>query len=256
LRSGRHATTVLIMPILVIEHDSADTPGILGRVLGRHGLRFRTIRLHAGEQLPPDLDDVDGIISLGGPQSATDDALPWLAGEMRLLQGAAARSIPILGVCLGAQILARALGGTVGRMSAPSAGLGRVDLTPAGREDPLFRGLAWYGAWPGSHQDEVTQLPPDARILARSEACAVEAFACGMFSYGVQFHPEWSASAFVSRCESGGLLGDGDRAALAATIRDQAEPIERQAERFAENVASFLLPIERVNAGVAKDIHH
>jgi GMP synthase (glutamine-hydrolysing) len=244
------------MPILVIQHDAHDSPDVLGRVLARHGLRLRTVRLHAGDALPLDLDDVDGILSLGGPQSATDDALPWLAHEMRLMTAASARSIPVLGVCLGAQILARALGGTVGRMSAPSAGLGRVDLTPAGREDPMFRGLAWYGTWPGSHQDEVTRLPPDARVLARSEACDVEAFACGLFSYGVQFHPEWSASAFVSRCESGGLLGDGDRAALAATIRDQAESIERQAERFAENVASFLLPIERVNAGVAKDIHH
>jgi GMP synthase (glutamine-hydrolysing) len=244
------------MPILVIEHDSNDHPGVLGRVLARHGLRLRTIRLHAGDRLPSDLDDVDGIVSLGGPQSATDDALPWLSAEFGLLRAAHAGGVPILGVCLGAQILARALGGTVGRMAAPSGGLGRVDLTPAGREDPLFRGLPWYGTWPGSHQDEVSQLPPDGRVLARSEACGVEAFVSGMFSYGVQFHPEWSSSAFVARCESGGLLGDGDRAALAATIRDQAEGVDRQAERFAENVASFLLPIERVNAGVAKDIHH
>jgi GMP synthase (glutamine-hydrolysing) len=244
------------MPTLVIEHDVHDTPGVLGRVLTQHGLRLRTIRVHAGDAVPRALDDIDGIVSLGGPQSAADDSIPWLASEMRLMRAASVECVPVLGVCLGAQILARALGGTVGRMAAPSAGLGRVDLTPAGREDPLFRGLAWYGTWPGSHQDEVTQLPPDARVLARSEACPVEAFACGVFSYGVQFHPEWSASAFVSRCESGGLLGDGDRAALAATIRDQAESIERQAERFAENVASFLLPIERVNAGVAKDIHH
>lgn len=244
------------MPIIVIEHDASDTSGVLGRALVRHGLRIRTVRLHAGDALPVDLDDVDGIVSLGGPQSATDDALPWIADELRLMQGASARGIPVLGICLGAQMLARALGGTVGRMAAPAAGLGRVDLTPAGREDPIFRGLPWYAVWPGSHQDEITELPPDARTLARSESCAVEAFACGVFSYGVQFHPEWSSAAFVSRCEAGGLLGDGDRAALAAAIRDQAESIDRQAARFAENIASFLLPVERVNAGVAKDIHH
>lgn len=244
------------MPILVLEHDAHDTPGVLGRALIRHGLRLRTVRLHAGDVVPVDLDDLDGIVSLGGPQSATDDALPWIAAELRLLAAAHARSIPVLGICLGAQLVARALGGTVSRMAAPAAGLGRVDLTPAGREDPIFRGLPWYGTWPGSHHDEVSQAPPDARILARSGSCAVEAFACGIFTYGVQFHPEWSAEAFLARCESGGLLGDGDRGALAATIRDQAEVIERQAERFAENVASFLLPVERVNAGVARDIHH
>jgi len=244
------------MPILVIEHDAQDTADVLGRVLTRHGLRQRTIRLHAGEQLPPDLDDVDGIVSLGGPQSATDDALPWLAGEFRLIQEASVSGIPVLGICLGAQIVARALGGTVSRMPAPAAGLGRVDLTPAGRDDPMFRGLAWYGAWPGSHQDQIEQLPPDARLLARSESCPVEAFACGIFCYGVQFHPEWSAASFRKRCDAGGLLGDIDRAALAATIGDQTESLDRQAERFAENVASFLFPVERVNAGVAKDIHH
>ncbi len=244
------------MPILVIEHDAHDTAGVLGRVLTRHGLRQRTLRLHAGDDLPGDLDDIDGIVSLGGPPSATDDTLPWIAAELDLLRRAAASEVPVLGICLGAQLLARALGGEVGRMAAPAAGLGRVDLTPAGRDDPMFRGLAWYGVWPGSHQDEVTKTPPDARILARSESCGVEAFAVGLFCYGVQFHPEWSAQAFVERCESGGLLGDGDRAALAATIRDQAEAIERQAERFAENVASFLMPVERVNAGVAKAIHH
>jgi GMP synthase-like glutamine amidotransferase len=125
------------MPILVIEHDVNDTPGVLGRVLTRHGLRMRIIRLHAGDALPPDLDDVDGIVSLGGPQSATDDALPWLADELRLMREASNLAIPVLGICLGAQLLGRALGGTVSRMKTPASGLGRVDLTPAGRDDPI-----------------------------------------------------------------------------------------------------------------------
>jgi GMP synthase (glutamine-hydrolysing) len=128
------------MPILVIEHDVNDIPGVLGHILTRHGLRMRTTRLHAGDRLPTDLDDVHGIVSLGGPQSATDDALPWLASELELMRSADASGVPVLGVCLGAQLLARALGGAVGRMASPAAGLGRVDLTPAGRDDPMFRG--------------------------------------------------------------------------------------------------------------------
>lgn len=244
------------MPILVLEHDARNTAGVLGRALTRHGLRLRTIRLHAGDAVPGDLDDVDGIISLGGPQSATDDALPWIAAELRLLAAAHERSIPVLGVCLGAQLLARALGGVVRRAVSPTSGLGRIDLTPVGREDPLFRGLPWFGAWPDWHEDEIAEAPAGARTLARSAHCEIEAFACGIFSFGVQFHPEWTAEDLAGRCDRNTSGTTGDPAAVAAAVRDQAESIDRQAERFAENVASFLLPIERVNAGVAKDIHH
>ena len=63
-------------------------------------------------------------------------------------------------------------------------------MTVAGRDDPMFRGLPWYATWPAWHQDEITSLPPEARLLAKSEACGVEAFAHGVFAYGVQFHPE------------------------------------------------------------------
>lgn len=238
------------MPILVIEHDARNSAGILGRVLVDHGLRLQTARLHRGENIPEDLDDLDGIVSMGGANSATDDALPWLAAETTLLQRAHDRGIPILGICLGAQVLARALGGQVSRCGSPKSGLGRVDLTPAGREDPLFRGLPWFGEWPDWHEDEISEAPPDARILARSEHCSVEAFACGIFSYGIQFHPEWSAEDLAGRCEA------ESNAAAAATVRDQSEMVGRQAARFAENVAAYLLPVERVNAGIAKDIHH
>lgn len=244
------------MPILVIEHDARDTASVLGRALSHHGLRLRTLRLHANEAVPTDLDGVDGVVSLGGPQSATDDALPWIAAEMRLLEEAHARSIPVLGICLGAQLLARALGGQLRRAEHPAPGLGRIDLTPVGREEPVFKGLPWFGAWPDWHGDEIAEVPAGGRILATSEHCGVEAFACGIFSYGVQFHPEWTADELAERCERGGTDAGMDAAALAATVRDQREAIDRQAVRFAENVAAYLMPIERVNAGVARDIHH
>ena len=244
------------MPILVIEHDARNTASVLGRALSRHGLRLRTLRLHADEEVPNDLDGIDGVVTMGGPQSATDDALPWLAAEMRLLEAAHASSIPVLGICLGSQILARALGGQVRRAETPAAGFGRIDLTPAGREDPVFKGLPWFGSWPDWHGDEVSEVPAGGRILAGSDHCKVEAYACGIFSYGIQFHPEWTATELATRLEQGDDASDLDFAALAATVRDQQEVIDRQAERFAENVASYLMPIERVNAGVARDIHH
>lgn len=247
------------MPILVLEHADPPGSGSIGKALTRHGLRVRSVRVGAGEAVPVDLDDVDGIVSMGGRHSATDDALPWIAAELRLLEAAAGAGIPVLGVCLGAQLLARALGGRVSRMSSPSIGLPRIDLTPVGREDPLFRGLPWFGTWPSWHQDEIVELPDGARTLATSECCGIEGFAHGISAYGIQFHPEWSSEALAEQCEKpdpGAMGSDADLGAIAASARDTAESIDRQSDRFAVNVASYLMPIERVNQGVARDIHH
>lgn len=247
------------MPIIVLEHSPDPGSGSIGRALARHGLRVQPVRLATGDSVPVDLDDVDGVVSMGGRQSATDDGLPWIAAELELLRAAHASGIPVLGICLGAQLLARALGGRVDRMDAPSIGLPRVDLTPVGREDPLFRGLPWFGSWPSWHQDRVVELPAEGQRLAGSEGCEIEGFSVGISSYGIQFHPEWSAADLAAQCEKAdpGAMGSSvDLAALAATARDSAESIDRQSERLAENVASYLMPIERVNQGVARDIHH
>ena len=249
---------LLLMPILVIQHSNASDTGLIGEALLRHGLRCQTIRLADGDRIPADLDGIDGILSMGGSASAMDDSLPWIADELALLAAASSAQIPVLGVCLGAQLLARALGGTVARMESASVGPCRVDMTVAGRDDPMFRGLPWYATWPAWHQDEITSLPPEARLLAKSEACGVEAFAHGVFAYGVQFHPEWTATRIVELCEDPAdhLDPGADYGGIKAAVRDDAEAIGRMGARFAENVASYLVPVERVNAGVPKDIHH
>jgi GMP synthase (glutamine-hydrolysing) len=248
------------MPILVIQHSNTGTAATIGDAIIRHGLRCQTIRLASGDSIPSDLDGIDGIISMGSSDSATDDSLPWIAPELALLKAACVAQLPVLGVCLGAQLLARALGGSVSKMSTrPSVGLCRIDLTTAGRDDPLFRGLPWYGSWPSWHADEISELPPDARLLAKSEECGIEAFAHGIFAYGVQFHPEWTAHRVAELCDDSAdhLAGDGfDYAAVKAAALDEADSIERMARRFSENVASYLMPVERVNAGIPKDIHH
>ncbi|MDA1026397.1 MAG: type 1 glutamine amidotransferase [Planctomycetota bacterium] len=254
------AAYLLRMPIIVIQHSETSSAAIIGDAIVRHGLRIRTIRVAAGEALPSDLDGIDGIISMGGSHSANDDRLPWIDQELALLKAACAAQLPVLGVCLGAQLLARALGGTVSKMSGtPSVGLCRIDLTTAGWDDPLFRGLPWYGSWPSWHEEEISELPPDARVLAKSEDCGVEAFAHGIFAYGVQFHPEWTADRVGELCDDPSehlADADFDYAAVKAVARDEADSIDRMARRFAENVASYLMPVERVNAGIPKDIHH
>jgi GMP synthase (glutamine-hydrolysing) len=248
------------MPTLIIEHAPRSTVGMVGQVLREHGLRMRTIRVHQDEELPSDLDDVDGIISCGGPMSATDDSLPWIAHELALLKAAHDSSLPVLGLCLGSQLLARALGGTVKLMEGgPSVGMLQINLNPVGREDPLFRGLPWYGNWPSWHSDEVTELPTGATLLAKSEKCPIEAWHLGVFSYGLQFHPEWDLSMLTANCDDPTRFPPGanvDTAKFRATINEQAEAINRQSRRFSMNVATCFIQPDKINTGVNHDIIH
>ena len=248
------------MPTLIIQHSPRSTGGVLTNVLRDHGLKMKNIRLDEGDPLPSDLDDVDGIVSLGGSPSATDKSLPWLEDELTLLKSAHDLSLPILGICLGSQLLAKALGGTVRRMEGPpSLGLPTINLTAEGRENPIFRGVPWYGQWPSWHEDEISELPEGSVLLAKSEACGVEAWHNGVFSYGVQFHPEWNSQMLNEICDDPSRLPSGNVADIEA-IRSEGlereESINRMAHRFAVNVASHMFLSDRKNPGATRDLIH
>ena len=139
------------MPILVLEHSDRCRCGRLAAILRDHGGHVLDVRrLHDGDSIPQDLDGIDGVISMGGPMSPQDDSQPWLESELRLLARAASMDLPVLGICLGCQLLARALGGEVEqRPEGPRLGWGEIDLTPDGQEDRLFAGLPWK--WNTAH---------------------------------------------------------------------------------------------------------
>jgi GMP synthase (glutamine-hydrolysing) len=145
-----------------------------------------------GDALPGRLDDHDGVLVLGGRVAAwEDDAAPWLPATRTLLAAAARSGVPALGVCLGAQLLAMATGGRVERGAAgPEVGLLEVTASPAAVGDALVGrlGPAWLA--PQSHSDAVTELPPDAVLLASSAAYPVQALRVGERAWGVQYHPE------------------------------------------------------------------
>jgi GMP synthase (glutamine-hydrolysing) len=138
----------------------------------------------------PALEEVSALVVLGGEMNADEvERHPFLGRERELLREAVHSDVPVLGLCLGAQLLARALGAAVPRSPTPELGFRPIRLTDAGRDDPV---LAPFGAVPGVFQWHVDtfDLPEGAVLLASSEGVAHQAFRVGSSAYGLQFHPE------------------------------------------------------------------
>lgn len=248
------------MSILVFEHSSLAGVERLGRALNDCGHKLNILRLHDGDQVPGDLDDCDGIISMGGPQSAAEDSAPFMAEEMNRLREAHQRGLPVVGICLGSQMLARALGGKVEKNPAGiELGFTEVKLTPVGREDVLHAGLAWSSMMMQHHRDHVSQLPSGARLLASSSKCKVQAWALGLRSYGFQYHPEVSTDNIEAwiRDEPEALQEAGLTAAqLHEQVAQHYPAFERLTDRLFDAIALFLMPVDRRYKGLVKDLHH
>ena len=183
----------------VLQHVPFEDLGSIGPWLEARGARIGWTRLFAGEALPR-LDGLDLVIALGGPMSVNDEArLPWLVAEKRALREAIARGIPVLGVCLGAQLIASALGARVYRSAAPEIGWFAIEAVPgpegAFRFPPTCTVFHWHG--------ETFDLPEGAVRLARSTPCANQAFQIARHVIALQFHPEMTPEggrALVEHC--------------------------------------------------------
>jgi len=177
--------------VLVFQHIPVEHPGIFRDFMKVDGVAWDAIELDEGEKIPS-LDPYDALVVMGGPMDVFEqDQYPWLIEEKRAIrEWVRERRKPYLGLCLGHQLLADALGGAVGRMATPEVGMMRVETTEAAKSDALFRGLdrtmdclQWHGC-------EVTTLPAGGVVLASSPACDVQAFRVGNNSYGLQYHVE------------------------------------------------------------------
>ena len=210
--------------LLVFQHVAAEPLGTLDPLIRARGHRIRFVNFEREPEAQPDVDRYRGLVVLGGPMNVEDQhARAHLRTELRAIHRMLEQGKPVLGICLGAQLLAHVLGAKVQRIPVPEIGwhplrttaAGRVDpvLSPLGRETPVFQ-------WHGYRFD----IPRGAVHLAESDACAQQAFRHGDNAYGFQFHLEMDAP-LVARW----LANPAYRAELAASGAAQDETAIRAA---------------------------
>jgi GMP synthase-like glutamine amidotransferase len=178
------------MRVLVIENYNSTPSGAVGRVLAGQGVALDTRQAFLGASLPEDASGHDGLIVLGGGQNALDDANdPFMPGVVDLIRRVGEADKPVLGICLGSQLIARAHGAEniIGRPL--EFGWHEVRPTAAGRDDAVLAGLGEGAPLFHWHNDTFT-LPPGAVHLAESDMTDHQAFRVGRATYGIQFHFE------------------------------------------------------------------
>ena len=211
--------------VLILQHADCETPGLIADALSAANLQPRPVRLHRGEPLPA-LGDCAGLVVMGGPQSVYEqDRFPFLTAELRLLEEALKQKRPILGTCLGSQLLAAALGANVRPGPRKEIGWHELTLSPEAKEDPLlshapehFTPVHWHG--------DIFDLPAGATRLASSQLTANQAFRYGSNAYAFLFHMELTDAMLREwvRVFAGELSGCGI---------DGQEVLRNAAERFA-----------------------
>ncbi len=181
--------------ILVFQHIAVEHPGVFRDFLKEDGIQWDAVELDRGQPIPS-LERYDALWVMGGPMDVwEEDKYPWLQAEKAAIREAVSeRGMPFLGVCLGHQLLAAALGGEVAPMAQPEVGILDVALTAAGTADPLLAGLPQGIKCLQWHGTEVVEPPPGATVLADSSRCAVQALRVGEQAYGLQYHVELTAS--------------------------------------------------------------
>lgn len=184
-------------PIGIFRHSITEGPGYFATYLTRQHIPWRLLKIDEGEPVPADSQMFSGLCFMGGPMSVNDD-LPWIAPVLKLIRNAVAADVPVIGHCLGGQLMAKALGGTVTRNAVKEIGWGRVDVVPGDasrrwlRDAASFHSFHWHG--------ETFSLPPGAVHIASSACCTNQIFALGNH-LGMQCHVEMTPQLIADWCQ-------------------------------------------------------
>jgi GMP synthase-like glutamine amidotransferase len=187
-------------PVLIFRHARTEGPGYFTTFLDQHGIAWKLVRIDAGDPLPENLNDISGLCLMGGAMSVNDD-LPWIPPLLALIRQAIATDIPVIGHCLGGQLMSKALGGTVGANPVKEIGWGDVRITDADAARPWLGDttpmLAFH--WHG----ETFTLPPGATRILESAYCPNQAYVLNDRHIGMQCHVEMTPELIASWCDSG-----------------------------------------------------
>lgn len=225
--------------VLVFQHVAAEPLGTLDPLIRRSGHRIRFVNFERDPEASPEIDGYAGLVVLGGPMNVSDrEHRRHLLTEMRVIEAALRQDKPILGICLGAQLLAHVLGARVDRHPVWEIGWYPLHATAGGLRDPVLAPLGpcapvfqWHGC--------SFEIPASAEHLARTEACEAQAFRYGERAYGFQFHLEVD-----QRLIERWLSSPGTRRELeAAGFRDQTEAIRAQTRQQAAATAALAEPV-------------
>jgi len=186
-------------PVAIFRHHPNEGPGYFATYLDRHHIAWTLLAIDAGDAVPVSADEYSGLAFMGGPMSV-NDTLPWIPPVLQLIRVAVDAEVPVLGHCLGGQLMSKALGGAVRANPQKEIGWGRVDIADNAQARVWFgdtRGFLsfhWHG--------ETFSLPPGAAPLASSPYCGNQAFALGKH-LGLQCHVEMTPEMISRWCESG-----------------------------------------------------
>ncbi|MGY1635958.1 type 1 glutamine amidotransferase [Geodermatophilus sp. SYSU D00742] len=239
--------------LLVVVPSETAPPARLGDWLRAAGLELDERHLGAGDGLPADLSGHDGLLVLGGPQSSLDaeDVAPELVGVRALLREAIAADAPTLGICLGAQLMAQAGGGTVRvGVDGPEVGASLVAKRDAADRDPLFGPLPLSPDVVQWHHDEIAQLPAGATLLASSPRYPYQAFRLGRHGYALQFHIETDPDV-VRRWAGSDPAGVASTPFDAATVAERAAAVHPDLEEVWAPFAARFADLVRARARAA-----
>ena len=236
--------------IAVFQHLSVEHPGVFREFLNADGIRWQAFELDEGQTIP-DLNEFDALWVMGGPMDVwQEDAYPWLVAEKQAINYAICeKNMPFLGVCVGHQLCAEALGGRVALGSNAEVGIKQIELTPDGKKHAIFGGFEDVVSCLQWHSAEVSNVPKELSVLASSSACYVQALARSPHQVSIQFHvevtaetvSEWGAvPAYATALQKS--LGPNGLADFAALTASNLPTFNRDARRFYYNwkaVAGF-----------------
>lgn len=238
--------------VLVFQHVAAEPLGTLDPMLRGRGHRIRYVNFHREPEAKPDVSRYQALIVLGGPQMPDEsDRYPHLRVEMRCIEVALERDIPVLGICLGAQLLAHTLGAAVRPMDEWEIGWHHIEPTREASGDPMFSALTrphpvfhWHGY--------TFDLPAGATHLARSDACENQAFRYGRQAVGLQCHLELDErliNRWLNYPEYRQDLEARGRGQDAETIREQTHALIHRSVALSYDIfGQFLEPVTEPNA--------